>query len=144
MERKHWIGLTVAAVAIAASILLTSLPNSTPTRTEPKTATVRGQITLTSTHVHYMTGRLGEDCHGTNQFKDMQAGTRVTVYNQTDTVLGTGALSQGYWYDSCVFAFTVKQVPETGLIQVEVGGHGKVTVSWAEVKAGKVKLQLGP
>jgi hypothetical protein len=142
VERRHWFGLALAGLAILASVLVTQLPSPAPQQQE--TRTLRGQITLTTTHVRYMTGRLGEECYGAAHFQDMTAGTQVRVYDQSNTVLATGVLTAGAWYDSCRFWFTVPDVPERPVVQVEVGGHGRVPFEWVDVETGGVKLTLGP
>jgi len=137
----------IAAVGIAAGTYAlwpaSSAPTPTPAPT-PATFDLQGTVTLTSVDVVYETGRHGEECHGRNGFKDMNAGAEVTVYGANDTVIGTGQLEQGVWFDSCVFRFTVPSVPETRFFEVQVSHRGRVAFSMDDVRAMKVALQLGP
>lgn len=135
--------LTVAVVAMAAA-LVTVLVQPRDDPAAPRTMNVAGNITLTTTDVYYLTGTLGEECYGTSQWRDMVKGAQVTVSDGAGTVLATGKLQQGRWYDSCVFSFTVTEVPEHPVLQVEVAGHGKVAFELDQVKNGGVKLTLGP
>jgi hypothetical protein len=109
----------------------------------PQTVTVMGNVTLRSVDVEHWDGTPGEECHGTNGFRDMTTNTPVTVYDANNRVVAKGHLESGKWYDGCVFAFTIPKVP-SGMIQVQVSQRGMVAFTAEDVHDNKVMLQVGP
>lgn len=83
-------------------------------------------------------------CSGTRGYDDIKEGTSVVVYDETNTVVATGYLLAGIPGSSCVFNFSVPNVPGSKkFYQVEISHRGKVTVSSAEAKAGEYAVTLG-
>lgn len=144
MTRTTTVSITAAALAVAATFAVLYF-TATPTQPAPaRRMTVNGNITLTTTHIYHWSGQPGEPCHGIGPYQDMTTGARVTVYDATGTAVATGELREGQWGVGCMFPFSVKDVPESDMIQVEVGSRGKVAFGVDAVKNGKVKLTVGP
>lgn len=129
---------------------------ASPSPISPIPVDLRGTIQITG---NYMGGgpddSLGwEDpqCFGRGGYDDISAGTSVTVYDATGTIVGTGALDVGSlvvrkdadyedWFTGvCEFAFAVS-VPPSDFYQVEVSHRGRSTVQLADV--GSVALSIG-
>ncbi len=145
MSRTATLVTIAAAIALVVSAGVAWLVLARADADEPaRTMTVNGNITLTTADVYYWSGTLGEECYGTGPFKDLTEGAPVTVYDTSGNILGHDTLRRGAWYDSCLFKFSVHNVPEHPTVQVEVAGRGKVAFDLDQVKNGGVKLSIGP
>lgn len=149
---RTWVVAGIAAVATAVVVVGGALllwpdadaAGQADAATGQRTMVVNGNITLTTTHIYHWAGQQGEPCYGTGPYKDMNAGAQVKVFDAQGAVVATGELREGRWGVGCVFPFSVKDVPESNMIQVEVGNRGKVPFDLDAVKNGGVKLTLGP
>ncbi|GAA1881710.1 hypothetical protein GCM10009836_73730 [Pseudonocardia ailaonensis] len=109
------------------------------------TQDVRGTFELTDTGYLGSSFRTGSSCTGSGGYRDIGAGTGVTVYDASGAIVGTGRLSTGRATSSstCEFTFTVPDVPTGGdFYQVEISHRGKVTVDADELANGPA-LTLG-
>ncbi len=84
-------------------------------------------------------------CSGSGGYLDISGGTDVTVYNASGTIVSSGALDDGLAIEgSCIFDFTVHGVPgNEGPYQVEVSHRGRLTITEANARAGKLSATLG-
>lgn len=88
----------------------------------------------------------GAGCQGRGGFDDMQADASVTVTDESGTVLGASHLGEGKRDGfSCVFPFSVTNLPDAKFYGVEVSHRGRATYSAADLDdAGwKIGLRLG-
>lgn len=119
----------------------------------PKTFTLRGTMTLTST-ASFQVGTVDSwACTGDAPgYGDIAPGTAVTVYDASGRIVGTGSLGAGRFTESpetstnlrCRFPVSVPGVPGgSKFYQVEISHRGKITVSAADAKAGKFAASLG-
>ena len=107
-----------------------------------------GTLDLTDSGAHY---RDGESCYGENGYDDVSGGTGVTVTDRAGSIIGTGKLEEGVGQgsaedadslladllSSCVFSFSVDELPKTAFYSIEVGRRGKLTYSLADMKQSK-------
>jgi hypothetical protein len=85
------------------------------------------------------------NCEGTGGYKDIQAGTAVTVRDEKGTVIATTQLGPGTYDPSshtCSFKFRVIDLDDHPFYQVEVSHRGAITESKEEVSRG-VEITLG-
>jgi hypothetical protein len=88
----------------------------------------------------------GHRCAGTDGYDDIESGLQVTVTNESGTVIGTGDFGDGnITSGTCVFQFTIDDVPKAGFYQVEAGRRGTLRYSYADMqsKSWHVDLTLG-
>jgi len=144
--RRSWIAAGVGAFVIAgvATWLLwpTQAQPVQPAREVP-TFDLNGSVILHSTQIDYWSGTAGEPCTTKGGYRDLAQGAPVTVYNGAGTAVATGSLDAGKWFSGCMFTFTIPNVPESPVVQVEVSHRGKVPFSLEGAKSGKVDLTLG-
>lgn len=125
---------------------------------KPTMMTLSGTMTVTSIHGSDTSGSSVEvdsdgTCSVSGGYDDVNAGTAVTVYDKTGTIIATTSLGDGVgtateqdsefpdiYIGSCALPFSV-QVPISDFYQVEVSHRGRITVSKAE--AGDVEATLG-
>lgn len=91
-------------------------------------------------------GRGEYPCVGTNGYDDIAEGAPVTVYDAAGAIVATGRLGESEALDaaeSCLFPFTVAEVPTSDFYQVEVANRGMVTFTAEQVENGEVSLTLG-
>lgn len=161
-------GLLAGLVALAATVLLGAivagayyLGHSSSAAPKPQTAkapaavastpatkSMVGKVTMprySTPHSPYDTPNwkmtsLG--CQGVGGFDDMGAGTSVTVYDASGTIVGSGGLVFGIRHgDTCEWDFGINDLPDVPFYQVEVSHRGKITVANADL--GQVALTLG-
>ncbi|MBM0237147.1 hypothetical protein JNW88_08275 [Micromonospora sp. ATA32] len=106
-------------------------PSPSSSRT-PLPLLVRGMFTLELPAFVWE----GTVCTGRDAHDDITAGTKVVVTDNTGAIVGVGVLDAGQPQmnpddktraDSCLFQFTVKDVPSgRGFYSVEVSSRGKV------------------
>jgi hypothetical protein len=91
----------------------------------PKTIT--GTLTLIDSKL----GGTRYGCFGTGGYGDIHAGTQVTVTDAASRVIGVGVLEEGRpdGAYACVFAFSIKGLPETDFYGVEVQRRGVLRYS---------------
>lgn len=150
--RRRW---SIAAAAVAFAGLIGAVAYVAHDSSQPNTATpdpaativVTGQLELRGVDgIEYVDGlanrRDGASCFGGGGYDDISVDTQVTVSVDGKTVglgrLGPG-LARGY---TCVFDFTVPDVPAgLGFYTVEVSHRGGLT--YTEDDLGAVKVSLG-
>ncbi|AHH93724.1 hypothetical protein [Kutzneria albida] len=129
------VGLTWAAFALLPGLTTPPADNFS----------LKGSLTLTSTSLSGVNS--GSECYGTGGYNDIGKGAAVTVYGASGQVLAVGSLvsgQQGTGSLSCVFAFTVPDVPVgEKFYQVEVSHRGKVTVQADQARTTGVFVTLG-
>jgi hypothetical protein len=88
-------------------------------------------ITGTLTLIDSDLGGTRYECHGTGGYGDIHAGTQVTVMDAASRVIGVGVLEDGRWDGrvTCVFAFSIKGLPDTDFYGVEVQRRGVLRYS---------------
>ncbi len=88
---------------------------------------------------------------GQDGFSDVAAGRQVNVSNASGQLLGYGTLGSGTSqtvsepgadYPSCVFPFTVSNVPVESLYKIEAGTRGDVSYSLSELEADNWSMTL--
>ena len=157
------VGVAVALVAVIALGLHVLSPFGgavavSGAGSSPSTVQLSGSMTVTAVHGSDTAGSSVEvdpdgSCSAGGGFDDVNAGTAVTVYDKTGTIIATTSLGAGVgtaqeqssqfpdiYIGTCVLPFSV-QVPASDFYQVEVSHRGRITVSKAE--AGDVKATLG-
>jgi hypothetical protein len=89
---------------------------------------------------------IGSSCAGAGGYADVREGAPVTVADATGTVVATGSLGPGRATSSatCSFLFTLPAVPAgSPFYLVEVGHHGAVTYTGADLQTYGAALRLG-
>jgi predicted small secreted protein len=158
------------AVVAALSLALAACGGTTAGQgagSPPSTHTITGTVSLqgsalagteaedkTTPNENFTTdkdlGLSGNGCLGTGGYDDLQAGLQVTVSNESGTTIGTGTLDsgevvRGQFWNTCVFPFTVANVPTAKFYRIEAGHRGQVSYSYDQMQAShwSVKLSLG-
>ena len=118
------VGLTVV---VALVVLVAGGLGSGSARTVSAGTSTSGAATLTITGAARVisTGSpmsSGQVCSGRGAYGDMRAGQKVTVYDGSGSVIGSGTLEEGesrtrpggpdLYADSCAFDFTITGVPD--------------------------------
>lgn len=76
-------------------------------------------------------------------FREIGAGTMVTVRDAAGAIVATGALTPGQAHGtSCVFSYSIPGVPTDDFYSVEVASRGALTYTADEVAAGNVHQEL--
>jgi hypothetical protein len=115
-----------------------------------------GYLALGSSEHHTLTGSLslydsdydgsaGSSCSGSGGYDDIQSGTQVVVTDESGTTVATDSLSSGtYDGTSCVFEFTVHDVPKAKYYRVRAGSdtRGGPEYSFAEMQQQHWSVQL--
>ena len=126
-----------ATIAVAVLILAASCSGAG----HPSRHTITGTLTLLTGG----TGTADQPCLGTGGYSDINAGTQVTISNQSGTVVGVGQLglgiSGGTLNLDCLFPFTVVAGP-ADIYEVEVSHRGNVDFSAAQMTAQGWAVQL--
>jgi hypothetical protein len=110
--RWGWIVIGVVGAILAVALLVSFAAAQ-------QTMTVQGSATL---HVTWSTLSSGSSCTGAGVYSWLQPGTSVTISDANGTIVGTTTLSSGTAYasgssnyggyaDTCVFPFTLTNVP---------------------------------
>jgi hypothetical protein len=146
--------IRVGVLLVAALLALTGCRGTAHPETTPATITVRGTITyfddtIGAANTELEGGRIrkGARCSPRRAAADLAVGTRVTVTDENDRTIGTGALEQGTnMHDTlaiCAMPFSV-QVPTSGtLYGVHVGNANRPTVEIRKADLGHVELEFG-
>ncbi|MBT2480341.1 hypothetical protein [Streptomyces sp. ISL-94] len=87
----------------------------------------------------------GTGCEGKGGYKDIGAGTEVTVTDAAGKVVAAGSLGQGEIVGTaCMLRFTVEGIPEgSKLYRVEVSHRGALTKTEQELREGDLAFTLG-
>ncbi|WKU03765.1 hypothetical protein [Micromonospora sp. HUAS LYJ1] len=152
MTPRHLTALTAAVLLLAGcggDPEPTAAPTPAATSRAPLPLLVRGTFTLELPNFGWSSQT--NICAGTGGHDDIAGGTKVVVTDNTGTIVGVGALDQGQPQtdpedrtraDSCLFQFTVKDVPSgKGFYSIEVSNRGKV--QFKETDLAKDFVQLG-
>ncbi|GLZ37749.1 hypothetical protein [Actinokineospora sp. NBRC 105648] len=138
-------GVVIACLATALGVVVSNSDNPPPQASAPpgpQRFTLRGTFELHAGSS--MTRGSGNTCAGTGGYSDIASGTSVTVYDGSGTVLGVDYLGTPLAVGSiCTFQFGVAVTAGHDYYQVEVSHRGKITVTEADAKAGKVSATLG-
>ena len=108
---------------------------------------VKGTLTLDAggNDIHWLALRDpvdGDPCEGDMGYSDIGEGSAVVVRNGRGDKVGLGHLSEGAAKSgACVFRFTVSDVPDSGIMSVEVAHRGEVSFKPSEAKS--LALTLG-
>lgn len=108
----------------------------------PGTTTVTGDVTVTGNTSASLSGS-GGSCYTYGGYDDIAYGTTVTVRDPADAIVAIGSLDAGTAESgSCVFDFTVPDVPESSFYSVEVSKRGPLTYSSADIENGTIHQSL--
>ena len=76
----------------------------------------------------------GIGCSGSGGYDDIDLGTDVMVRDETGKILANGELGIGHERNgTCVFDFTVEDVPKADFYEVEISHRGGLTYSYKEM-----------
>lgn len=121
---------------ILTFLTLGSLLISTQTIATPLN-TLNGELELVSRH-HQKYLKSGE-CYGTGAFQGLHEGTRVTVYNEKQEIIGVGSIQKSRTeiyepqnYPICVLSYKVK-TPQANFYTIEIGNK-KLNYSHQELQ----------
>ncbi|MFM6612553.1 MAG: hypothetical protein ACKPJQ_24625 [Dolichospermum sp.] len=97
--------------------------------------TLTGHLELISSGM----GINGDECYGTNGFKDIMGRIPVVIKNESGTVIAVGETETGkrpeeYSEVRCIFNFRVKNIPKSLFYTVEIGRRGSKTLSRQQLK----------
>lgn len=108
----------------------------------PDTTTVRGDLTVTgSSSASYLS--TGGACTTYGGYSEIGNGTTVTVRGADGDIIATGSLGPGTGSSgSCVFGFSVPDVPRSEFYTVEIAKRGPLTYSADEVESGSIHQEL--
>jgi hypothetical protein len=112
----------------------------------PSTFQMDGSINLASGATTY--GATTPDgCLGYAGYADMNAGTTVTVFDETGKVVALGELQPGTdvgGLGGCLFPFSIADVPSgSKFYSVEVSHRGRVTITEDVARTGHAMFTLG-
>lgn len=119
------------------------IPGPAPDRAHGAPFTVEGRFTVVSSPGAQVSGD-GESCELPPTLSDIGEGTRITLVEDSTTVLGTAQLV----YDegdltSCTFTFGFTDVPSGGAMYViQLAGRGQLIYTEDELRAG-IEITLG-
>jgi hypothetical protein len=154
-SRTKWVVVLATAgvlvVAAAATVFLVVKPG------QPKAKTTAGQAQTHTVQTHTIAGTFtlsdAQDAASGCLFpslgySDITAGAQVTLTNQSQTVLGTGQLGPGVADAagaSCVFPFTILNVPRAAFYGLTVSHRGTLQYSFQDMTTSgwTVTLTLG-
>lgn len=125
-------GVVLAVLAVLGAVAVAGGGDKVPTLRAPETNTIRGTFTLTDSD-----GYSGSSsCSGDGGYGDVEAGLKVDVRDESQTLLGTGNLTSGVeMSDGCTFRFVVNEVPKAKFYTIEVGRRGDLSYSHDEMEA---------
>lgn len=144
----------LAAVSIALVLTLGACggdpePDTTAAAMPPpKVMQVSGQFTLELPDFQWNPG----ECGGRGAYDDLVTGAPVVVTDNAGVTVGMGKLGDGdpeldpsdsTRAIACIFFFAVGDIPTgKGFYGIEVGGHGRVQFTEAQLAAESVQLEL--
>jgi hypothetical protein len=118
MPRYAWI-----LVALALGLGVLALVNR-----DDGTRDITGEFELNSSDYSWLDR--GEPCRGRGGYGDVNSGTQVTVRDGSGALLATSSLRGGRADGgSCVFEFTLSDVPRADYYTFEVGRRGELSYS---------------
>jgi hypothetical protein len=97
---------------------------------------ITGSLTLTDSDGWEWVGDTDNAvCTGEGGYSDIGAGTQIVVKDGSGEILGTGSLDAGKEaFPSCVFTFTVSELPRSDFYSVESGRRGSLSYSFEEME----------
>ncbi|MEV7541221.1 hypothetical protein [Streptomyces sp. NPDC089915] len=119
-------------------------PGAGASPTGPATFTLTGTFKLNG-YSNFTTDSTAGGCRGSSGYTDIRSSTQVTVYDDKNTVIGTGTLGRGESGTSgCTYSIGITNLPaDRPFYAVEVGRRGKITATAAEAQGGQWKASLG-
>jgi hypothetical protein len=131
----------LALTMIGSALAATALP-----ATADDGHTVKGYLSLQDSAVF-----VGKVCQGAGGYTDLEQGTPVVIRDGDGEIIGTGHFTAGRGAgrgkvgvlgapSACVFAFTVKHVPDTDTYLLELSHRGRVVYTHAELEANKWRV----
>lgn len=143
-------GVGMNRIAAVLSLLLLTEACGTANGSAAAPVTVKGDVLTrgsntvgnVQTGVGYATA--GATCNGYAGFSDLTSGSPVTVYDATGKIVALGKLADGTSPDgvSCLFPFSVADVPDGQFYSVEVSHRGKMQVTAQDARGGNVHLSV--
>ena len=100
--------------------------------------TVKGYLSLQDSAVY-----MGKACQGAGGYTDLEEGTPVVVRDGDGQVIGTGRFGAGKGAgarSACVFAFTVKHVPDADTYSFQMSHRGGVVYTHEELEENNWKI----
>ena len=125
---------------LAAAAILAQAP--APAQTTPPAQDITGQLYLVSPR----TEDSGGECFGTGGLRDVRGELPVVVKDGSGKILAMTRTSAGkrpeskYRAVTCIFSFTVPNVPKADFYQIEVGRRGVSVYSVADLIAADWKV----
>lgn len=106
---------------LLASTIIAQTPAAAPTQT------ITGRFTL----IAHRIGMDGDECHGLGGFRDIRGQMPVVVKDGEGKILAVGKTTVGRRTDnvSCVFDYSVPDVPRADFYQVQFGRRGGIVYS---------------
>ena len=127
----------VAGLVCAIVVLIFILVAVSPGKTE-----ITGDVSVLG-NTSASTYSTGGTCSTYGGYSDITAGTSVTVRDASDSIVGIGSLSAGSSNSgSCVFTFSVPDVPDSSFYSIEVSKRGALTYSAEDVETGNIHQSL--
>lgn len=124
----------VCSIALVIFILIAISPGK---------LTVTGDVNVLGNTSVSSYSTTSASCSTYGGYNDIAEGASVTVRDASDAIVGIGSLSAGTSSSgSCVFAFTVPDVPESAFYSIEVSKRGALTYSADDVETGNVHQSL--
>jgi hypothetical protein len=104
-----------------------------------RTCRITGSMTLYRDG--FITRADGRGCEGTSGYDDIDEGTQVTISDGRGKTIGIGRSESS----SCMFEFSVPDVPNADFYKVEVAHRGELSYSKEELasKGWRVEVALG-
>jgi hypothetical protein len=108
--------------------------------------TVKGYLSLQDSAAF-----AGKACQGVGGYSDLGQGTPVVIRDGDGDIIGSGHFAEGRGAgggkqgalgarSACVFAFTVKHVPDTGTYLLEMSHRGRVVYTHRELEANNWRM----
>lgn len=146
-RRRLLLAGTAALVAIAVAVVL--IVTLTGQHHPPAKITMTGIITVAGNGGgSYYNGKA---CPAENLGPngDIAVGTQIVVHSNTGAVIGTGTIlagravpgAYGNPVNACNYAFKVPRLPSSPFYEVQIPGHGQVTVPRTDAR--HVRLTIG-
>jgi hypothetical protein len=120
---------TLLTSTMIATLLASAIIAQTPVTAPAQTIT--GKFTLIAPRI----GMDGDECHGVGGFRDIHGQLPVVVKDASGKILAVGKTAKGKRTNnvSCVFDYSVSDVPKADFYQVQFGRRGGLVRSFDEM-----------